>query len=111
MRDETNTPITYDIRNDTFRAAFEVLMRAVRPLLEEDAYHTDILWDANWAAHLREGAYCHIMVRDLGTSMFSDRDDAVAHAEVWGGRAVITVTRGKYNTFTCETVWTQGENR
>lgn len=97
---------TTDIRNDGMRRAFDAIARTVRPYLRADAYHSDLLWDADNAAKLNKDEHFYLLVRGYGTNYFASRDDAVAHCDprLCDGRAVVKVTRCHYDVFRCEVV-------
>lgn len=90
--------------NDAFRTAFNVISRAALPFMSEDAYFSDLLHDAAWAASLAEGARMYLLVRKLGTNLFTYCDDAVEHCNpsVSDGQAVLRIKRHRFNRFTAE---------
>lgn len=72
MLNVTNHPTT-SINNDYFRMAFQDIARAALPHLKLDqAYHTDLLWDAHNMAEMAEGAEAYIIVRDCGTAWYAN---------------------------------------
>ena len=104
-----NTEKTYDtsdIRNLDFRNAFNTLSRAAQPFFREDAYHSDLLWDARTLAQMDVGAVVFLLVRGYGTLTFvplSNRpihvadklSEAIDHCDprLCDGRAVLRVAR------------------
>ena len=109
------TPSTYDtnpvhptssINNNKFRTAFEVISKAAIPYLDRDAYFSDLLWDAETAAKLKEGEHFYLLVRDVGTNTFTSFSDAASHctAPCADGKAVIKVMYSEYGTFRTEVV-------
>lgn len=93
-------------KNDAFRRAFNLLCQHALPHMAEDAYFSDLLYDAATAAGLAEGERVYILVRALGTNCYRYRDDAIAHCDprMSDGRAVLRVVRRRFDNFDVETV-------
>ena len=70
--------IATDIRNDAFRFAFDAIARKALPFMDiEYAYHTDLLWDANNAVLMENGARAFIVVRSMGTTWVHPKTQTV----------------------------------
>lgn len=87
--------------NDAFRKAFQQIAQAALPHMASDAYLTDLLYDAAYAARLALGERFYLLVRSLGTNLFEYGDDAIAHCDprLSDGRAVLRVKRGPFDRF------------
>jgi len=99
----THTPprVTHEalIADDAFRNAFRNIARKALPYMDTDAYHTDLLHDAENATRLAVDARFYILVRSLGTNIYAYGDDAIAQIPTTDGQAVLRVTRGAYDSF------------
>lgn len=89
------------VADDAFRKAFSAICRRALPYMAEDAYHMDLLYDAEYAARLNPGDRFYLLVRKLGTNTYGYPDDAVNHCDpaLSDGQAVLRVMRGPYDTF------------
>jgi len=98
------TRVTHDaiVADDAFRNAFAAIARRALPYMAEDAYHMDLLYDAEYAGRLNPGDRFYLLVRKLGTNVSGYPDDAVAHCNptISYGQAVLRIVRGSFNTFT-----------
>jgi hypothetical protein len=107
------TSVTRDrVAHDTaFRNAFNAIARHALPHMAPDAYHSDLLYDAAYAAEMPVGGRFYLLVRFLGTNMFQYGDDAAAHCRphMSDGRAVLRVVRGRYDCFTVHVTYTRPE--
>lgn len=94
--------------NDLFRSAFRAIARHALPHMAEDAYHSDLLYDAGRACELEPGHRFYLLVRALGTNVFAYSDDAIAHCnpKISDGRAVLKIVRGRYETFDVSVIHT-----
>ena len=105
----THTPprVTHEalVADDAFRNAFRNIARKALPYMDTDAYHTDLLHDAENAARLAVDGRFYLLVRSLGTNIYAYSDDAVAQIPTTDGQAVLRVTRGAYNSFWVKVVY------
>lgn len=85
--------------SDLFRKAFTAISKAAIPHMDDDAYFSDLLYDAAQAAQLAEGERFYLLVRNLGTNVYAYPDDAVDSAKTNGGRVVLRVMRKKFDSF------------
>ena len=85
--------------DNAFRNAFAAICRRALPYMAADAYHTDLLYDAEQAARMNPGDRIYLLVRTLGTFVYMHGDDAVAQLPRTDGQAVLRVVRGSYDTF------------
>ena len=114
-----------DVRNDVFRFAFDAIARKALPFMDLDyAYHTDLLWDANNAVLMENGARAFLVVRSMGTTwvhpktqtMF-DLDDAEVEADEMSKSCVLTkfpsvvlrIDREGLHDFRVQVLHTNGE--
>lgn len=91
--------------NDAFRAAFNRLTRAAAPYVDaESFYWGDLMLDAAQAADLSEGESMSILLRSMGSHI--ERGTNSERAEIrrggFGWRAVLTITRRRFDTFTVD---------
>lgn len=105
----THTPprVTHEalVADDAFRNAFRNIARKALPYMDSDAYHTDLLHDAEQATRLQVEGRFYLLVRSLGTNIYAYPDDAVAQIPTTDGQAVLRVMRHAYNTFTVKVVY------
>ena len=103
----TNTKITNAtlMADNAFRNAFAAICRRALPYMAADAYHMDLLYDAESAARMNPGDRIYLLVRTLGTFIYVYSDDAVAQIPKTDGQAVLRVVRGSYDTFTVTIVY------
>jgi hypothetical protein len=87
------------IADDAFRNAFRNIARKALPYMDTDAYHTDLLHDAENATRLAVDGRFYILVRSLGTNIYAYGDDAIAQIPTTDGQAVLRVVRGAYDSF------------
>jgi len=102
-----NTTITRAaIQTDNaFRNAFAAICRRALPYMAADAYHMDLLYDAESAARMNPGDRIYLLVRTLGTFVYMYGDDAVAQIPKTDGQAVLRVVRGSFDSFTVTIVY------
>lgn len=98
--------------DNAYRNAFAAICRRALPYMAEDAYHMDLLHDAEQAARLNPGDRIYLLVRKLGTYAYGYGDDAVkcctGTATPGGavdGQAVLKIIRGSYDTFTVTVIY------
>jgi len=107
-----------DIRCYALRNAFDVIAKAVIPLLDQKyAYFSDLLWDAHGCARMEVGDTLYILVRDVGTHLRYPHDQSIealrdaldsVMAEVDANpnyRGVVKVERAHYDTFRAACVY------
>lgn len=87
--------------DNAYRRAFASICRRALPYMAEDAYHMDLLYDAEHATRLNPGDRFYLLVRKLGTNVYAFGDDAVKHCDpaLSDGQAVLKIIRGSYDTF------------
>ena len=115
---------THSINNEVFRNAFDRIARRAIPFFDiKYTYCSDLLWDAEAAANLKEGESMFIVVRDCGTTIFHPTQQtnnhrtiacvkAVSHAEAnTSRRAVLRVARTEYDTFVVSVLWNRVEDK
>lgn len=109
----THTPprVTHEalIADDAFRNAFKAIARKALPYMAVDAYHSDLLHDAEKATRLAVEGRFYLLVRSLGTNIYAYPDDAVLYLSPTDGQAVLRVTRYAFNTFDVKVVYTAAE--
>jgi hypothetical protein len=97
--------------DDAFRNAFVAISRAAIPHLNvPQAYMGDLIHDARYAITLPENEPYYILVREVGTNTYHDAYDAMKRCECRlypDGRAVLRVTRGRFDTFTAKVIYTR----
>jgi len=75
--DKTPVLAGSDMRNETFRRAFDAIARAVVPFFDiPHAYYGDLLWDSFTAVGLAEGDTVFLMARSMGTSILFPRNQS-----------------------------------
>jgi hypothetical protein len=103
VTDTTNPRITHAalMKDDAYRRAFASICRHALPYMAEDAYHSDLLYDAEHATRLNPGDRFYLLVRKLGTNVYAFGDDAVKHCDpaLSDGQAVLKIIRGSHDTF------------
>jgi hypothetical protein len=87
------------VQSDAFRNAFNAIAHKALPFMAEDAYHSDLLYDATRAAGLAEGETFFLLVRSMGTNSYVCGNDAIETCPATDGRAVLRITRGLYDNF------------
>lgn len=114
---DTTTRVTRDAlhEDDAFRNAFAAICRRALPYMAQDAYHMDLLYDAEQATRLNPGDRFYLLVRKLGTNTYGYGDDAIrcctGTASAGGavdGQAVLKIIRGSFNTFTVTVIYDIG---
>lgn len=95
--------------NNLFRNAFAAIACKALPFMAPDAYHSDLLMDAEMASRLATGERMYLLVRRLGTFAYGYPDDAVEHLRRTDGVAVVRIKREKYDTFKVEVIHTDDE--
>jgi hypothetical protein len=87
--------------DNAFRSAFNAITRHALPFMAEDAYHSDILYDAARASELAEGERFYLLVRKLGTNVFAYGDDAIRHCDprLSDGQAVLRIMRRRFDSY------------
>jgi hypothetical protein len=95
------------MKDNAYRNAFAAICRRALPYMAEDAYHMDLLYDAEHATRLNPGDRFYLLVRRLGTNAYGYGDDAVKHCDpsLSDGQAVLKIIRGSYDTFTVTVIY------
>jgi hypothetical protein len=109
---DTTTRVTHAalMADDAFRNAFAAICRRALPYMAQDAYHMDLLYDAEQATRLNPGDRFYLLVRKLGTNVYGYGDDAVKHCDpsLSDGQAVLKIVLGSFNTFTVTVIYDIG---
>jgi hypothetical protein len=93
--------------NDGFRNAFNRIAQEALPFMDPRAYYSDLLYDAAKAAALPVQGKMYLLVRSAGTNDYADPLDAIADCTArFDGSAVLRITRGMYDMFTVDVVFT-----
>lgn len=105
MAKNFNTPVHRMLNSnemDSFRAALNRLARVALPMMSVgDIYLSDLTYDAATMCSLDVGESYFLLVRDVGTNSTESVGSAVQMCDEYGmgGRAVLRITRGRYDTF------------
>ena len=103
----TSAQLNADV-NDAFRTAFSQIARVALPFMADNAYFSDLLYDAANAARMPTDGTMYLLVRHAGTNIYSDPLDAARECQTcYDGRAVLRIKRGRYNACFVETVYTR----
>ena len=84
--------------NNAFIVAFNAISRACIPHMDQKyAYFSDFIYDAEHVATSEPGTVTYIVVRDCGTTLYSNEADALEECDTRENRVLIEVTRGEWD--------------
>lgn len=95
MTDQTFT------KSNAFTCAFNIIARACIPHMDHKyGFFSDFVYDAERAAKLGANETLFLVVRDCGTTAYSDLRSALDECDKYENRMLVAIQRGDYDDFT-----------